>query len=113
MQDGALHGVTVLDLATFLAAPLCATLLGEFGADVVKDLFEDSHVQARENIVAVVAEAVGRITMPGVVPRLSATPGRVTHAGPATPGQHNEEIYGERLGLSTAEIARLRARGVI
>src|SRR5213594_4269135 len=32
----ALAGVTVLDLATFLAAPLCATFLGEFGADVVK-----------------------------------------------------------------------------
>src|SRR6266550_467794 len=32
----ALAGVTVLDLATFLAAPLCATLLGEFGADVIK-----------------------------------------------------------------------------
>src|SRR3989338_118233 len=33
---GALAGVTVLDLATFLAAPLCATLLGEFGAEVIK-----------------------------------------------------------------------------
>src|SRR3970282_1332022 len=33
---GALAGVTVLDLATFLAAPFCATLLGEFGAEVVK-----------------------------------------------------------------------------
>src|SRR5207237_6214723 len=32
----ALSGVTVLDLATYLAAPVCATLLGEFGADVVK-----------------------------------------------------------------------------
>src|SRR3972149_6568566 len=32
----ALAGVTVLDLATFLAAPLCATLLGEFGAEVIK-----------------------------------------------------------------------------
>src|SRR6266850_5678495 len=32
----ALAGVTVLDLATYLAAPLCATLLGEFGADVIK-----------------------------------------------------------------------------
>src|SRR5438876_3821247 len=31
-----LDGVTVLDLATFLAAPVCATFLGEFGADVVK-----------------------------------------------------------------------------
>jgi crotonobetainyl-CoA:carnitine CoA-transferase CaiB-like acyl-CoA transferase len=32
----ALAGVTVLDLATYLAAPVCATLLGEFGADVIK-----------------------------------------------------------------------------
>src|SRR5207253_5540616 len=32
----ALDGVSVLDLATCLAAPLCATLLGEFGADVIK-----------------------------------------------------------------------------
>ena len=33
---GALAGVTVLDLATYLAAPFCATLLGEFGAEVIK-----------------------------------------------------------------------------
>src|SRR2546429_4068632 len=31
-----LDGVTVLDLATFLAAPVCATFLGEFGAEVIK-----------------------------------------------------------------------------
>lgn len=33
---GALSGVAVLDLATFIAAPFCCTLLGEFGADVIK-----------------------------------------------------------------------------
>src|SRR5258705_2347195 len=32
----ALAGVTVVDLGTYLAAPVCATLLGEFGADVIK-----------------------------------------------------------------------------
>src|SRR2546428_11744716 len=32
----ALAGVIVLDLATSLAAPLCATFLGEFGAEVIK-----------------------------------------------------------------------------
>src|SRR5437899_912542 len=32
----ALDGVSVIDLATYLAAPLCATLLGEFGAEVIK-----------------------------------------------------------------------------
>ena len=35
-MSGALDGVAVLDLATFVAAPVCCTLLGEFGAEVIK-----------------------------------------------------------------------------
>lgn len=35
-QQGAFEGLKVLDLATFIAGPYCATYLAEFGADVVK-----------------------------------------------------------------------------
>ena len=35
-MPSALSGLTVLDLATFVAAPFCCTLLGEFGAEVIK-----------------------------------------------------------------------------
>src|SRR5262249_19056720 len=31
-----MQGVRVLDCATFIAGPVCATLLGEFGAEVIK-----------------------------------------------------------------------------
>ncbi len=79
----------------------------------VRDLFEDPHVHARDDIVRVAAGALGALAMPGIVPKLTATPGAVRHAGPATPGEHNEEIYGGRLGLTTAALSDLRARGVI
>ena len=36
LEMQALQGLKVLDIATFLAGPFCATQLGEFGADVIK-----------------------------------------------------------------------------
>ena len=36
LAPGAFEGLKVLDLATFIAGPYCATYLAEFGADVVK-----------------------------------------------------------------------------
>ncbi|HET9491776.1 MAG TPA: CoA transferase [Methylomirabilota bacterium] len=79
----------------------------------VADLFTDPQVQARHNIVSIAAGALGALAMPGVVPRLTATPGQIRSAGPATPGEHNEEIYCGRLGLARAELGRLQERGIV
>ena len=94
-------------------APLAAEEVPSSLVMSVRDLFEDAQVRARENILSIVAPLLGAIAMPGVVPRLGETPGAVRHAGPAAPGQDNEEIYGSRLGLSTAELARLRDSNII
>jgi len=51
--------------------------------------------------------------MAGVVPRLTATPGEVRHAGPLQIGADNEEIYCGRLGLSREELAGLRANNIV
>lgn len=82
------------------------------GIYTAADIAGDPHYAARGNIATVPDEEEGETVMPGVVPKLSATPGRITHAGPAL-GQHNAEIYGGLLGKSDAELAALAAAGVI
>jgi len=79
----------------------------------VKDLFQDPQVRARENIVEFPSPLGGLLAMAGIVPKLSATPGRVESLGPVTPGAHNEEIYCGRLGLSREDLVALGKNGVI
>ena len=79
----------------------------------VKDLFEDPHVRAREDLVAVPHPLGGLLHMVGIVPKLSVTPGAIAGPGPVEVGAHNEEIYCGRLGLTRADLADLRTRGVV
>jgi crotonobetainyl-CoA:carnitine CoA-transferase CaiB-like acyl-CoA transferase len=75
------------------------------------DIFANPHYRERQTIIEVESD-VGPLPQPAVVPRLSVTPGRVTHAGPAL-GRHTDEVFGGLLGLSSTEIAALRAEGVV
>jgi crotonobetainyl-CoA:carnitine CoA-transferase CaiB-like acyl-CoA transferase len=104
--------VAARDASEALAALEAAEVPSSLVASV-RDLFEDAHVRARENIVSIAVPLLGRLAMPGVVPRLTLTPGRIDAAGPSRPGEHNQEIYGERLGLSREALARLAEGGVI
>jgi succinyl-CoA:(S)-malate CoA-transferase subunit B len=79
----------------------------------VKDLFDDPHVHARENIVRVPGPFGRVLAMAGVVPKLTASPGRIDHTGPVDVGAHNEEIYCGRLGLTRDELKALAARGIV
>ena len=73
---------------------------------------EDPHYLAREDIIEVDDPQLGNTKMVGVVPKFSATPGAVEHAGP-TLGEHNSHIYGSWLGLEEAQLNDLTGRGVI
>ena len=75
------------------------------------DIFADPHYRERRTIIDVPSE-IGPLPQPAVVPRLSVTPGRATHAGPPL-GHHTEEILTTLLGMTPAEIADLRAAGVV
>jgi formyl-CoA transferase len=76
------------------------------------DIFAEPHYRERDMIIDVPEPTLGSLPQPGVVPKLSRTPGRVTHAGPPL-GQHTEEILSELLHMPAAEIAELRKGGVI
>ena len=78
----------------------------------MKDIFEDPQYNYRNDIIEVPCEEFGSIKMPGVFPVLSETPGKVKWAGPRL-GSYNQEIYGDLLGKSEAELAGLAKSGAI
>ena len=79
---------------------------------LVASLLDDPHFQAREAIVEI-ADRHGRpLPMQNVFPRLSATPGRVRHVGPAL-GEPSDAVLKDWLALDDAGIAALRDGGVI
>jgi formyl-CoA transferase len=76
------------------------------------DIVADPQYQARGMIETVEVPGLGPLRIPGVVPRLTETPGGTRWPGPPL-GAHNAEVYGGLLGLDAAEIEALRAEGVI
>ena len=78
----------------------------------IADIFADPQYSARETLITVTDETAGEITVPNVMPRLSETPGRIDHLGPAL-GEANGAVYGDELGFSEAELAQLKSDGVI
>jgi succinyl-CoA:(S)-malate CoA-transferase subunit A len=78
----------------------------------IADIFEDEHFQARGNLARIPAEGLGEVVVPGVVPTLSETPGRITNLGPPL-SNATYEVLRELLDISSAEIQRLRQHKII
>ena len=77
----------------------------------VADIVADPHYQAREMILDAQLPGGTNVKMPGIVPKLSETPGSVNWQGPAL-GQHTDSVLGD-LGLTAADIAQLKTDGVV
>lgn len=76
------------------------------------DCAADAQFRSRAMVQEVEDPLLGRLLHPGVVPHVPETPGAIRWTGPAV-GAHTEEVLGEILGLSPAEISAFRAEGVI
>jgi crotonobetainyl-CoA:carnitine CoA-transferase CaiB-like acyl-CoA transferase len=94
------------NMAVFKAAEVTAAPVYD-----IDQFMSDSHVLAREIVVDVADTDIGHVPMHNVIPRLSATPGRLRRPAPAL-GEHTAEVL-RGLGLDDATIAGLARDGVI
>ncbi|MCI2255623.1 CoA transferase [Domibacillus sp. PGB-M46] len=62
----------------------------------IEDIVNDEQFQARDMLQTVTLPDGEQVLVPGIVPKLSETPGSIEWIGPEL-GQHNEEVIGQKL----------------
>jgi formyl-CoA transferase len=77
----------------------------------VADISADPHYRAREMISQVAMEDGSTLEVPGIVPKLSLTPGGHRRNAPRL-GQDTDEVLRE-IGLTPEQIAAMRAKGIV
>jgi len=77
-----------------------------------RDLAQDPQLKERGFFIELDHPHMGRTVSDASPVRLSDTPPRYSRPAPL-PGQDNDYVYGRLLGLSEAELARLKEQGVI
>ncbi len=77
----------------------------------VADIVTDPHYLARDMILQAELPGNTHVKMPGIVPKLSETPGAVRCQGPAL-GAHTDSVLSE-LGFDEAAISSLRQKGAV
>ncbi|MEI4768135.1 CoA transferase [Psychrobacillus sp. FJAT-51614] len=78
----------------------------------IKEIVEDEQYKAREMLQEIELPDGKKVLVPGVVPKLSVTPGEINWSGPSL-GEHNEEIYTEFMNFSFDKFKKLKEQGVI
>ena len=81
------------------------------GIYTVADIAADEHFKAREMIEEAVLADGTPVQIPGIVPKLSATPGGTRWLGPQL-GAHTREILAT-LGIGESEYEKLRKVGIV
>jgi formyl-CoA transferase len=77
----------------------------------IADIAADPHYAAREMLQHIEMSDGSKLTIPGVVPKLSLTPGQPRRNAPKL-GEDTDSILKE-MGLSAAQIEELKAKGIV
>lgn len=76
----------------------------------VADIANDPHYKARENIQTIQMQDGTKLDVPGVIPKLSRTPGSIKALAPDIGGNTDEIL--KSIGLSDDQVASLKERGI-
>ena len=76
----------------------------------VADIANDPHYKARENIQTIQMHDGSKVDVPGIIPKLSRTPGSIRSLAPDIGANTDEILRG--IGLSDAQVASLKERGI-
>jgi crotonobetainyl-CoA:carnitine CoA-transferase CaiB-like acyl-CoA transferase len=105
-EFAAQHTAEELDRIVNDAGVVCALVYS------AADIYDDPYFRERGLLVEYDDEVHGRITAPGVVPRLGGTPGRVRRPAQWTVGADTDAVLAD-LGIERSEVERLRRDGVV
>jgi crotonobetainyl-CoA:carnitine CoA-transferase CaiB-like acyl-CoA transferase len=100
------HTAAELDEIVNAGGVVCAPVY------TAKDVYDDPYFRERELLVEHEDEVHGHVTVPGIVPKLSRTPGSIRQAARWTVGADTDAVL-EELGVDATERKRLADDGVI
>ena len=108
--DAAIGAWTAARGVTEVLAALTAASVPAGRIYTAKDIAEDPHYRARDMICRITTADGLELDVPGIVPKLSLTPGAIRRRAPLL-GEDTLTVLRE-CGLDEAQIAALRGRGV-
>jgi formyl-CoA transferase len=109
--DAAIGAWTQTQTITAVLEALAAARVPAGRVYTAKDICEDPHYRARDMILTQTTRDGYSVEVPGIVPKLSATPGTIRSSAPKLGDDTDAVLAG--MGLSAAQIAQLRTQGVI
>jgi crotonobetainyl-CoA:carnitine CoA-transferase CaiB-like acyl-CoA transferase len=101
------HDSTDIDDLMSAAGVVCGRV------NSIADIFADPHFKAREMLIPMIDSELGELITPGIIPKLSLTPGKARWTAPWRVGANNDEVFSQLLGIDRQRLDELADAGVI
>ncbi|MEF7614413.1 CoA transferase [Aquincola sp. MAHUQ-54] len=109
--DAAIEAWTLERTVDEVLRPLAEARVPAGKVYTAKDIAEDPHYRARNMILRQTTRDGHELDVPGIVPRLTGTPGGIRSAAPRL-GEDTDAVLAG-MGLGPAQIAELRSKGIV